>query len=58
MRLMHVQCWKVKEVDDLMIGESETEAPVNIGRNYNIPKIASSSEEIESKGIEKFCVLL
>ena len=31
---------KVKEVGDLMTGESATEGPVNGGRNYNDPKVA------------------
>ena len=35
MGLTHVQCRKVKEVGDLMIGEPATEAPVNDDHNYN-----------------------
>ena len=37
---MLAQCWKVKEVGDLMIGEPSTEALVNGDRNYNGPKVA------------------
>ncbi|GGL87492.1 hypothetical protein GCM10010095_85170 [Streptomyces anthocyanicus] len=32
---MFVQCWKVKEVGDLMIGELVIEVLVNGGCNYN-----------------------
>ena len=31
-------CQKVKEVGDLMTGESTIEAPINGGHNYNGPK--------------------
>ncbi|CAI9768087.1 unnamed protein product [Fraxinus pennsylvanica] len=34
------QCRKAKEVDDLMRGESVTEASVNGCRNYTDPKVA------------------
>ncbi|KAK7348451.1 hypothetical protein VNO80_23009 [Phaseolus coccineus] len=38
-RNRHRWCQKVKEVGDLMTGEPTTKAPVNGGRNYNIPKV-------------------
>ncbi|KAG6473814.1 hypothetical protein ZIOFF_067732 [Zingiber officinale] len=34
------QCWKIKEVGDLMIGEPVVEALVNGSHNYNGPKVA------------------
>jgi hypothetical protein len=37
---MLAQCWKVKEVGDLMTGKPATKAPVNDDRNYNGPKVA------------------
>ena len=37
---MPPQCWKVKEVANLMTGESAIEAPMNGGRNYNDPNVA------------------
>jgi hypothetical protein len=36
---MHSHCRKVKDVGDLMIGESTIEASVSGGRNYNGPKV-------------------
>ena len=38
--LTPTQCQKVKEVGDLMTGESATKAQVNGSHNYNCPKVA------------------
>lgn len=39
MGLTPAQCQKVKEIDDLVIGDPTTEAQVNDGCNYNDPKV-------------------